>query len=122
MSELFYEPGPTGSYGSGGIPRDGMEERYSTALWRDGPSAFWLHPEGPLSNKTPKQYFKPKPAPVYTHDRWGNPYANSLGSLASISQLAQIAQYQSQASMLAQSNQRGQQRISGIFGIFGGLF
>jgi hypothetical protein len=58
---MRYEPGPTGDYGADGIPREGMTERYATALWRDDPSAFWLHPEGPLSDTTPDEYFVPEP-------------------------------------------------------------
>lgn len=42
--------------GSGGIPRKGREVEYATELWLEGPSAFWLHPEGPLSDTTPNEY------------------------------------------------------------------
>lgn len=56
-----YEPGPTEDYGASGLPREGMTERYATAMWRDDPSAFWLHPEGPLSETTPEEYFVPRP-------------------------------------------------------------
>lgn len=42
--------------GSAGIPIAGREAEYATELWLDGPSAFWLHPEGPLSDKTPDEW------------------------------------------------------------------
>lgn len=34
-----------------------MDATYSAALWRDNPTAFWLHPEGPLADSTPAEYF-----------------------------------------------------------------
>lgn len=42
--------------GGGGIPIAGREVEYATELWLDSPSAFWLHPEGPLSDKTPDEW------------------------------------------------------------------
>lgn len=42
--------------GSDGIPREGREVEYATELWLNGPSAFWLHPEGPLSETTPDEW------------------------------------------------------------------
>lgn len=42
--------------GASGIPREGREAEYATELWLEGPSAFWLHPEGPLSETTPNEY------------------------------------------------------------------
>lgn len=42
--------------GGGGIPIAGREVEYATELWLDDPSAFWLHPEGPLSDKTPDEW------------------------------------------------------------------
>ena len=56
-----YEPGPTCEYGASGIARDGMAKRYATAMWRDNPAAFFLHPEGPLSDAAPDDYFVPRP-------------------------------------------------------------
>jgi hypothetical protein len=61
MDQSRYEPGLASDYGASGIAREGMEERYATALWRDDPSAFFLHPEGPLSDTGPKEYFVPRP-------------------------------------------------------------
>lgn len=43
-------------YGSDGIPLSGKVEEYATELWLDDPSAFWLNPEGPLSETTPDEY------------------------------------------------------------------
>lgn len=58
--------GPPSAYGSSGIPRQGKEVEYATASWRECPTAFWLHPEGPLSDSTPDEYFAnlPDEAPV----------------------------------------------------------
>jgi hypothetical protein len=42
--------------GSGGIPRQGREKEYATELWLDDPTAFFLHPEGPLSDTTPDEW------------------------------------------------------------------
>lgn len=42
--------------GSGGIPLKGREKEYATELWLESPSAFWLHPEGPLSETTPDEW------------------------------------------------------------------
>jgi len=52
--------------GGGGIPRKGREVEYATELWLDGPSAFWLHPEGPLSETTPDEWKakQPKQQPI----------------------------------------------------------
>lgn len=48
--------------GSGGIAVAGMEEEYATEMWLENPSAFWLHPLGPLSDVTPSQYKRRTPA------------------------------------------------------------
>lgn len=48
-------------HGGGGIPRKGHEASYATELWLDGPSAFWLHPEGPLSETTPDEWQAKQP-------------------------------------------------------------
>lgn len=42
--------------GASGVPVHGRETEYATELWLEGPSAFWLHPEGPLSDKTPEEW------------------------------------------------------------------
>jgi hypothetical protein len=42
--------------GSDGIPLFGKTEAYATEMWLDDPSAFWLHPEGPLSETTPDEW------------------------------------------------------------------
>ena len=42
--------------GSAGIPRAGREKAYATELWLDDPTAFFLHPEGPLSETTPDEW------------------------------------------------------------------
>ena len=42
--------------GGGGIPFPGREVEYAIELWLDGPSAFWLHPKGPLSDQTPDEW------------------------------------------------------------------
>jgi hypothetical protein len=33
-----------------------VEAAYLTAMWLESPSAFWLHPEGPLSDKSPGEW------------------------------------------------------------------
>lgn len=54
--------------GASGIAIAGREEAYATKLWLEGPSAFWLHPEGPLSDTTAEEWLarnRPKePEPV----------------------------------------------------------
>ena len=47
--------------GAGGIPLKGREVEYATQLWLEGPSAFWLHPEGPLSDTTPDEWLAAQP-------------------------------------------------------------
>lgn len=45
--------------------RDRMptDREIDTAMWLKNPSAFWLHPEGPLSDTTPEEWLaKQKPA------------------------------------------------------------
>lgn len=42
--------------GNAGVAITGREERYALSLWLQEPSAFWLHPEGPLSNKPVEQW------------------------------------------------------------------
>lgn len=93
MSNRF-EPGPTGNYGADGIPREGMEERYATALWRDNPTAFWLHPEGPLSDTAPGEYFVAEP-PRPDLSVLQNYHALGLMN-SSAATRAQMAQYNSQ--------------------------
>lgn len=56
--------GPSSDYGASGIPRQGKEVEYATALWCECPSAFWLHPEGPLSDTTPDEYLATLPEPT----------------------------------------------------------
>ena len=48
-------------HGSGGIPREGHAEAYATELWLENPLAFWLHPEGPLSDTTPEEWLAKQP-------------------------------------------------------------
>ena len=62
------EPGPTGDYGACGIGRAGMDATYSAALWRDNPTAFWLHPEGPLADSTPGEFFVARCENDFRHD------------------------------------------------------
>ncbi|WP_158514461.1 hypothetical protein [Sphingopyxis macrogoltabida] len=42
--------------GHDGVAVTGRADAYATALWLEGPSAFWLHPEGPLSDTTPDEW------------------------------------------------------------------
>ena len=42
--------------GVNGIAIKGREKEYATELWLEGPTAFWLHPYGPLSNTTPDEW------------------------------------------------------------------
>ena len=50
--------------GNGGISVSGREVDYATELWLEGPTAFWLHPEGPLSDTTPEEWRKKQPTKV----------------------------------------------------------
>lgn len=97
-----YEPGPTGDYGADGIPREGMAETYATAMWRDDPSAFWLHPEGPLSDTTPDEYFVPRPEPT-ERDMLNRQYA-AQGMLGGYQQASAMAQYQNALASAAAYN------------------
>lgn len=100
MARDRYEPGPTGNYGADGIPREGMAETYATAMWRDDPAAFWLHPEGPLSETTPDEYFVPRPEPT-ARDMLNRQYA-AQGMLGGYQQASAMTQYQQH--QLAQSS------------------
>lgn len=86
--------------GGGGIPRKGREKEYATDLWLDGPSAFWLHPEGPLSEATPGEWLAKQPKKQEPIDLIGNiaraqmAQAQSQISLNSYGTLQQLAQMQ----------------------------
>lgn len=67
--------------GSGGIPREGREKEYATEMWIDDPSAFFLHPEGPLSDTTPEEWIAKQPRRPAPHPMM-NAYANADGLLA----------------------------------------
>ena len=44
-----------------------MNREDDTAAWLKHPTAFWLHPEGPLSDTTPEEWLaknSPKPEPI----------------------------------------------------------
>lgn len=62
--------------GSGGIPRNGREKEYATEMWLDDPSAFFLHPEGPLSDTTPEEWLAKQPKPPEPPP-WTNAFANA---------------------------------------------
>lgn len=65
--------------GSAGIPRKGREAEYATEMWLDDPSAFWLHPEGPLSEATPDEWRAKQPKPSAP-----DPLMQSLAGLGAI--------------------------------------
>lgn len=48
--------------GASGIPLTGREVEYATELWLEDPCAFFLHPEGPLSETTPEEWLAKQPA------------------------------------------------------------
>lgn len=99
--------------GGGGIPREGRERAYATELWLDGPSAFWLHPEGPLSDTTPDEWRAKQPEPRVSH--WA-PISSlqmaSQNAYATALMQSQFAIYQN-----ALANQQGQ--YAGLSGILG---
>lgn len=79
--------------GSAGIALAGREAEYATELWLDDPGAFFLHPEGPLSETTPEEWLakQPKPAPRHSgvsgfqyaplaglQNAFANPYISDL--------------------------------------------
>ena len=113
------KPGPTGDYGACGIGRTGMDATYSAALWRDNPTAFWLHPEGPLADSTPGEFFKSAPAPVVLDARryaqeWQNAaYAQNVGYWQ-LNGLQNAYAYQD-------AMQGIHSRYAGTRGLFGGL-
>jgi hypothetical protein len=75
-------------HGSDGIPLRGHEAEYAAELWLEGPSAFWLHPEGPLSETTPEEWLAKQEAgadarrELETQKALADPYAQSLLALA----------------------------------------
>jgi ferric-dicitrate binding protein FerR (iron transport regulator) len=81
-------------HGSDGIPRRGHEDDYATQLWLGGPSAFWLHPEGPLSETTPAEWLamREKEEQERAAERLRNPYANMAA--AGLSQAAAMQAFQ----------------------------
>lgn len=54
--------------GASGIPMVGREVEYATDLWLDG-GAFWLHPEGPLSDTSREDWLAKQNK--RTADAWG---------------------------------------------------
>lgn len=41
--------------------RTPTDREIDTAMWLKDPSAFWLHPEGPLSDTTPEEWLAKQP-------------------------------------------------------------
>jgi hypothetical protein len=87
-------------YGSDGIPLDGRTSEYATALWLEGPSAFWLHPEGPLSDTTPDEWQAKRDAERKNADLaaaqnpWANAYMQAAQNPYLASQLQNAYAYQ----------------------------
>ena len=115
-------------HGADGIPRQGREVEYATQLWLDGPSAFWLHPEGPLSETTPDEWLA-KRAEEDRRRREAeaqNPLA-AYARLGLLQNSAGCMAYQ-QSAMLNARNMAGLQTgLSSMLGastnrLFGGLF
>lgn len=87
--------------GASGIPVKGREAEYAAELWLADPSAFWLHPEGPLSDTTPDEW-RTRQAEIERQRQAAmqqNPYANVAGLNAPYMQQAlmqaQLSDYRS---------------------------
>lgn len=109
--------------GGGGIPIAGREVEYATELWLDSPSAFWLHPEGPLSDTTPDEW-RAKQAKEEAERKaaWAQ---NPLAGLANAGMIqsglaAQLMQAQMTQShyLLLQAKQQQAQHIGNMFNAF----
>lgn len=111
-------PVPVTINGASGIAVARREREYATQLWLDNPLAFWLHPEGPLSDLTPDEWRakQPKPAPVDEAISAINAkfQAQGLlyGSYAQQSAMLQLQNYQWQSQLAAQQLHAGQQRAN----------
>jgi len=106
--------------GSDGMPLAGRSEEYATEMWLDDPSAFWLHPEGPLSETTPDEW-RAKQAERERKRREAmaqNPYANAYAQMAA-SQLNGLAAYQ-QSSLMQATNYQGSMNSGGLSALLGG--
>lgn len=98
--------------GGGGIPLQGREVEYATELWLDDPSAFFLHPEGPLSETTPEEWREKQETDernrAYLQARQ-SPYVSPL-----------LAQYQAQLAMQSQAYAHYRQQYGlGLLGVRG---
>lgn len=101
--------------GSDGIPLQGKTEAYATEMWLDDPSAFWLHPEGPLSDTTPDEW-RAKQAEIESRKPAVDPHAQYLQGLANAGFSAQggvYLQYQNGLRSAAQQVQY-QNYVSGL--------
>lgn len=111
--------------GSDGIPLNGKTEEYATELWLQGPSAFWLHPEGPLSDTTPEEWLAKKEAERLERLE-SSPvprYAPSIYANAGMQQSGLMAQYQNALHQTTSANLYGnylgglsQLGLSGLLG------
>lgn len=105
--------------GSSGIPVAGREVEYATELWLQGPSAFWLHPEGPLSDKTREEWLEERRA---EEERRRQALANSMPPNLGNAYAQMALQGQLQAALAAQRNytsaymQLSMNPVSMIFG------
>lgn len=81
--------------GASGIPREGREAEYATQMWLDDPTAFFLHPEGPLSDKTPDEWREEQRALARRVVSQRPPSTAIQGQLASISMLQHASSQQS---------------------------
>lgn len=103
-------------HGSDGIPRDGHAEAYATQLWLDDPIAFWLHPEGPLSDKTPDEWRAEQAEIAKARQDWN--YRQSAQSTAYMMASLQLQQMQFQNQYALYQNQLSrQQGLSSLWGL-----
>ncbi len=76
--------------GASGIPCAGREEEYATELWLDQPTAFWLHPEGPLSDRTPDQWRADRAEAEKERQRRGIRQSQMLQAMSLFGSVAQL--------------------------------
>ena len=126
------EPGPTGDYGACGIGRAGMDATYSAALWRDNPTAFWLHPEGPLADSTPGEFFVARCENDFRHDlriglgitetrRKFTDYQNAIFNGPQYARQYALAMQNNSYADYANAMQGIHNRYAGTRALFGGL-
>lgn len=110
---------PQALNGSGGIPLKGREAEYATELWLEGPSAFWLHPEGPLSETTPDEWQAKQPkSPEIDPVELAIAAAAQARGMYPYTQLAAYQNSQLQAQALSQLGSYQSQLVHQLLGGF----